>query len=101
MQLRLKPYFPFLGASNETILSCRQVKAGERRRSVGGGPKKESVFPLREQLFVTLMRLRRGLEEEVLADMLHVSQSTISRLLSTWISFFVFTPYLYHHLADS
>ena len=81
MQLRLKPY------SLSLVLSCRQVKAGERRRSVGGGPKKESVFPLREQLFVTLMRLRRGLEEEVLADMLHVSQSTISRLLSTWISF--------------
>ena len=51
--------FTFLGASNETILSCRQVKAGERRMSVGGRPKKESVFPVREQLFVTLMRLRR------------------------------------------
>ena len=34
-----------------------------------------------------MIRLRRGLEEEVLADLLHVSQSTISRLLSTWISF--------------
>ena len=33
------------------------------------------------------MRLRRGLEEEVLAYILHVSQSTISGLLSTWISF--------------
>ena len=79
--------FTFLGASNETILSCRQVEAGERPRSVGGGPKKESVFPLRELLFVTLMRLRRDLEEEVLADMLHVSQSAISRLLSTWIRY--------------
>ena len=96
MQLRLKPY------SLSLVLPMRpSYLVARSRQGNGGGPKKESVFPLRDQLFVTLMRLRRGLEEEVLADMLHVSQSTISCLLSTWISFFVFTPYLYPHLDDS
>ena len=57
--------FDFLGASADTILSCRQVREEERRRSVGAGAKKEAVFSFREQLFLTLMRLRRGLDEEV------------------------------------
>ena len=45
------------------------------------------AIPLKKQLFITLARLRRGMDEELLADLTLTSQSTISRLLATWINF--------------
>ena len=80
--------FEFLKASQDTILSCRQVQPENRRRSAGGGGKKEGLLSVREQLlFITLVRLRRGVDEEFLTDVLYISQSTVSWLLSTWINF--------------
>ena len=67
-------------------MTVRQVPEDLRKRSRGGGRKFTSI-PLKEQLFITLARLRRGLDEELLADVTLTSQPTISRLLITWINF--------------
>ena len=74
-------------------MTVRQVPEDQRKRSRGGGRKFTSI-PLKEQLFITLARLRRGLDEELLADLNLTSQLIISRLLATWINF------LYLHLGS-
>ena len=45
-----------------------------------------SLHP-KEELFITLCRLRQGLPEEHLAHLYGVSQSTISRIIITWVNF--------------
>ena len=42
---------------------------------------------LEEEFFMTLVRLREGLTEEDLAFRMKRSQSTVNRIVSTWISF--------------
>ena len=41
-----------------------------RSRSLGGGRKKDAGLSLRDQRYITLMRLRREIDEDMLADML-------------------------------
>ena len=55
--------FDFSGALQGTIISSRQVSAEERRRFVDGGFKKGRILSTREQLFLILVRLRRGIDE--------------------------------------
>lgn len=76
----------FLEVSNENLVSNRQVRGEERHRSSDGGAKKGSTIYLKEQ-FLTLVRLRSGVDEEMPADLLHIAQSTVSRLLVTWVNF--------------
>ena len=40
-----------------------------------------------EEFFMTLVRLRQGLKEEDLAFRMKVSQSSVNRIVTTWISF--------------
>lgn len=51
-----------------------------------------SKLPLLEQLFLTLVRLRLGLFEQDLAIRFGLSQSTVSRITTTWINL------MYHSL---
>lgn len=44
-------------------------------------------FPFREWLLLALVQRHFGVDEGFLADMLHVSQSTISRKCTAWINF--------------
>ena len=41
----------------------------------------------KEELFITLCRLRQGFPEEHLSHLYGVSQSTISRIIVTWVNF--------------
>ena len=52
------------------------------------------VFTEREQLFVTLMRLRRGFNIYTLSHFYSVSEFYIRKIFTTWIMF------LYHHFKD-
>ena len=54
-----------------------------RSRSLGGGRKKDAGLSLRNQRYITLMRLRREIDEDMLADMLQLKQYAISRLVTT------------------
>ena len=67
-------------------MTVRQLPDDQRKRSRGQGRQFFSI-PMKEQLFITLARLRHGMDEELLADLTLTSQSTISRLLTTWINF--------------
>ncbi|KAK3108705.1 hypothetical protein FSP39_013788 [Pinctada imbricata] len=40
-----------------------------------------------EELFITLVRLRKGLSEKLIGDLYNLSEGTISRILNTWIIF--------------
>jgi len=49
-----------------------------------GGP--SCKLPLKEQLFLTLVRLRTGFPELDIANRFGISQSTVSRVTNTWIN---------------
>ena len=60
------------------------------------GPAKESLtywgtksritkFSLKEQLFITLLRLRRGFNVRSLAHLYNVGETTIRRIFTTWV----------------
>ena len=53
-------------------------------RKKPGPDRKTSV---EEEFFMTLVRLRQGLKEEDLAFRMKVSQSSVNRIVTTWISF--------------
>ncbi|XP_057305441.1 uncharacterized protein LOC130642372 [Hydractinia symbiolongicarpus] len=55
---------------------------------------KSKCLSVRDQLFVTLLRLRRGFNLSSLAHMYSVSDSYISNIFTTWIMF------LYQHFKD-
>ena len=75
-----------LDASEDMLVTVRQLPDDQRKRSRGRG-RMVLAIPLKEQLFITLVCLKRGMNEELLADLTLTSQSTISRLLAMWINF--------------
>ena len=66
------------------------AKSGESRKRTRGGGRKPTL-PLKEQLFFTLVRLRRGLDEDLLADLAGMSQATMSRMITKWVNFLYLT----------
>ena len=50
------------------------------------------TLSVKEELVMTLLRCRRGLDMQVLGNMFAVSSSTVSRIFTTWVTF------LRHHL---
>lgn len=51
------------------------------------GPKRK--LSLKEEFVITLVRLKRGFDVEVLGDIVGIHPSSISRIFTTWINFFV------------
>ena len=72
--------------SSSTMLSPHQP-GDNWSRSPGGGRKKDTGRSLRDQRFITLIGLRKEIDEDMLADMLQLKQPSISRLVKTWIDF--------------
>jgi hypothetical protein len=65
-----------------------EQSVGERSYHEKGqkpGPKR--ALRLEEEFLLTCMRLRLGLLQEHLADIFKVSESTVSRILNTWVNF--------------
>jgi len=89
------PDYPTLLAFYEQILEsdAKVIKLWDSRRcgdseeatDVKCGP--SCKLPLLEQLFLTLVRLRLGLFETDLANRFGLSQSSVSRITTTWINF--------------
>lgn len=75
----------FLDVEEDGVIGPSGKTLQQRRRSEGGGRK--SALPLKEQLFWVLVRLRLGIDEELMADMVGFTQATISRIIIKWISF--------------
>ena len=77
----IEAFYHFLGPAAECLCysSDKTVSSKKKRRD-------RSLSPI-EELFMTLIRLRVGLMEQDLAYRFGVSQSTVSRIIITWINF--------------
>ena len=74
--------FNFLGPAVATL--CYDEKSSGKEASFMG--RHRSLTPLNEY-FLTLCRLRAGLKEQDLAYRFGISQSTVSRIVTTWLDF--------------
>jgi len=79
----LKSFYDFLGPavdhlsySHDGPIVEEQVKRCRSR-----------ALPPLEEFFMTMLRLRAGLFEQDIANRFQVSQSTVSRIICTWINF--------------
>lgn len=79
----LKYFYDFLGpAVNHLVYSQEGTRTdGEIKRC------RPRALPPLEEFFMTMIRLRLGLLEQDLAHRFQVSQSTVSRIICTWINF--------------
>ena len=59
---------------------------GERNYS-GKKPGPKMLLRLEDEFFLTCIRLRLGLMQAHFADIFNISESTVSRILTTWINF--------------
>ena len=85
----LKICYDFLGPAAEQLIYRDSVRVLDH--SNRGRPR---CLPPLEEFFLTLVRLRLGLLEQDLAYRFGVSQSTVSRIFTTWINF------LYHQFKQ-
>ena len=77
-------FFCFLGpAVNSLSYSAKTVTPVKKNR-------RHRSLPPMEECFLTLVRLRVGLTEQDIAYRFEVSQSTVSRIVTTWINFMYF-----------
>ena len=79
----LKSFYDYLGPatdhlsySHDAPIPDEQVKRCRSR-----------ALPPLEEFFMTMLRLRAGLFEQDIANRFQVSQSTVSRIVCTWINF--------------
>ena len=56
-------------------------------RVAGSKPGQNGSFTVKEELFITLLRLRRGFALKTIAYIYNVSESVVSRIFNTWIQF--------------
>ena len=75
----LEACYTFLGPAVDELSYNGKVNTTKRCRS--------RALPSLEEFFLTLVRLRLGLMEEDLAHRFGISQSTVSRIILTWINF--------------
>ena len=81
--------FEFLGPAKHSL-----VYWGSKSVNGDQKPSKIKKLSLREQMFVTPLRLRRGYRLYTLAHFYSVSEVTIRRIFTTWIMF------LFQHFKD-
>ena len=81
--------FKFLGPAKYCLTYWGSKKKGKSSK-----PTKIKTFSIREQLFLTLLRLRRGFTLLTLSYFFFTSEYTVRRIFTTWIM------YLYHHFKD-
>ena len=81
----LESCFDFLGpAVHHLSYNPRDDENCENPLQIGGRP---HALPPLEEFFLVLVRLRLGLFEQDLAYRFGISQSTVSRVINTWINF--------------
>ena len=80
----LKACFDFLGPAAMNLQYRDSVTTNDIKSKKFGRPR--SLQPL-EEFFLTMVRLRLGLLEQDIAYRFNISQSTVSRIFTTWINF--------------
>ncbi|XP_069101481.1 uncharacterized protein [Argopecten irradians] len=80
--------FAWISSKAEKLNYWKGQDTSESNNGRRTGPKRK--LSIREEFLILLVRLRRGLDTEVLEDLFGVNPSTISRIFTTWINFLFF-----------
>ena len=75
------------GEHGENITYWHSATTSEGSSDSSAKQGRPRILHPKEELFLTLCRLRQGFPEEHLAHLYGVSQSTISRIIITWVNF--------------
>ena len=59
----------------------------EREPELGVGPGRPRTLNAKEEFFLVMCRLRQGFPERHLRHLFHISQSTVSRIVISWLNF--------------
>ena len=68
-----------------TKVTCKKAKRKFRRTPEKSGPKR-GISPFNE-LALTLMKIRMGLTNQLLADIFSIKATAVSQILNTWLKF--------------
>ena len=88
--LQFDALYNFLGPAKFELVYWKGDKSKtskEPSKSTSNKMGCKKVFTLREELFITLLKLRRGFTHQTIAYMYDVSVSLISSIFITWIQF--------------
>ncbi|XP_020910891.1 uncharacterized protein LOC110248685 [Exaiptasia diaphana] len=69
-------------AGSKKVISSKYKKT---TRQAKRGPQRK--LSIKQEMLLTMMKLRHYLANELLADLFHVSTSTVSQIFNTWIKF--------------
>lgn len=83
----LEAFFNFFGPAVNDLKYSKKQEESDKQNCVENKRLQQRSLPPLEEFFMTLVRLRLGLFEQDLAYMFGISQSTASRITSTWINF--------------
>ena len=81
------------GQNGENIRFWRSVSNDvdpeyyEREPELGVGPGRPRTLNAKEEFFLVMCRLRQGFPERHLGHLFHISQSTVSRIVISWLNF--------------
>ena len=81
------------GENGENIRYWRSVQNDvdpeyyEREPELGVGPGRPRILNFKEEFFLVMCRLRQGLAERHLGHLYNISQSTVSRIVISWVNF--------------
>ena len=77
-------FFNVIKPSATNLQTAYYVPSKEKSLSLRGRPHQMQLI---DELFMTLMRLRRGFPERDLAVRFNISEQTVSRKIITWINY--------------
>ena len=83
----LEAFFNFLRPAVNDLKYSKKQEESDMQNGVENKRLQQRSLPPLEEFFMTLVRLRLGLFEQDLAYRFGISQSTVSRITSTWINF--------------
>ena len=90
--------FEFLGEAKYHLSYWNSKKKSNNTNRVTnpshGKQKPSKKLSVKEQLFVTLVRLKRGFDIQTIAYIYNVSETFVRKVFTTWIQF------LFHHFKD-
>ena len=70
-----------------SVLKDVEPEYYDRETNLGVGPGRPRTLSLKEEFFLVMCRLSQGFSERHLGHLFNISQSTVSRIIISWINF--------------
>lgn len=86
--------YEFLGKAKFNLVYWRGPKTTPKVSKASSSTDDKSKLTLKEQLFITLLRLRRGFNIFTIAHFYRVTEKYVREIFLTWVM------YMYHHFKD-